>query len=104
MNTRRPQHLKKIRSENDFPACKKTLLLLKTKIETAMAPSQQRRSFKFTSLSERWSISAHSQAGGFFLWLFGGPRDPIHCGIGCLEPQGAGIDKLKEKLRLEIVA
>jgi hypothetical protein len=67
MNTRRHHHFKKIRSQNDFPACKKTNLLLKTKIETAMAPSQQQRSFEFTSLFERWSISAHSQAGGFLL-------------------------------------
>jgi hypothetical protein len=103
MNPPRPQNAKKILSQSDFPACKETLLLLQTKIETALLPFRQRRNFKFTSLFERWSNSTHSQAGVFLLRLFGGSRDPIHCGIGISKPQDTGFDKFEEMKRLEIV-
>jgi hypothetical protein len=93
MNPARPQHTKNIPSQSDFPACKRTPLLLKRKIETTLAPFRERRSFEFTSLFERWSISTHSQAGVFLLRLIGGSRDTSHCGIGVSEPQDTGFDK-----------
>jgi hypothetical protein len=97
MNTSRPQNAKKIPSQSDFPACQRTPLLLKTKMDTALAPFRQRRRFEFTSLFERWSIWTHSQAGVFLLRLFGGSRDPIHCGMGVSEPQNTGFDKFEER-------
>jgi hypothetical protein len=99
MNHARPPQAKNIPSQSDFPACKKTAHLLKTKTETALAPFRQRRSCKFTGLFERWSISTHSQAGVFLLRLFGGWRDPIHCGVGVWEPQDTGFDKFEEMER-----
>jgi hypothetical protein len=104
MKPRRHQFFKNFRTENKFPACKKSILLLKTKMETARVPSQQRRSFEFTSLFERWSIPTDSQAGVFLLRLAGGSRDAIHCGIEVSEPQDAGFNKLNERIRLEIIA
>jgi hypothetical protein len=104
MNLRRQNKSQKNRAQNDFTACKEPALLLKTRNETALWPSRQRRSPKFTSLFERWSTPTYSQAGVFLLRLAGGLRGPIRCGFWVAKPQDTDFDKIKEKRRLENVA
>jgi hypothetical protein len=104
MNTRLEKKSGFFPSQSHFHACQNSLPLLETKTEAAMAPSRQRRSFKFTSLFERWSKPTNSQAGVFLLRLSGGSRDPIHCGVGVAEPQDAGNDKIYERTGLEAAA
>jgi|ERR1700722_9967494 hypothetical protein len=104
MNLARSHLAKKNLAQSDFLACKKALLLLKTKMETAPVPFPERRSPEFTSLFERCSISKHSQAGVFLLRLVGGSGNPRGCGIGILEAQDTGFDKFDERKRLAIVA
>jgi hypothetical protein len=87
---------KKFPSQSDFLACKKTALLLKTRIETATQPFQQRRSSKFTSLFECVSKAPYLQAGIFLLRFSGGSIDPIPCGLGVQRPQDTGFDKFDE--------
>jgi hypothetical protein len=104
MNLARSHNSKKNLAQSDFLACKKTFLLLKTKMDTALSPFRQGRSLEFTGLFERSLISIHSQAGVFFLRLVGGSCNPSGCGIGFLEPQDTGFDKFNERSRLAIVA
>jgi hypothetical protein len=75
----------------------KSSFLLKTKMETASVLFPRRRSFEFTGLFERCSISTHSQAGVFLLWLIGGSGDPSPSGIGFSGPQDTGFDKFDER-------
>jgi hypothetical protein len=104
MNPRPPTKSKKIPAEKHFPACKKRAHLLKTKMETALAPLKGGEAVAFTSLFERWFLSTDSQAGDFLLWLIGGWRGPSSCGIEVSEPQDTGIDKILRTERLENIA
>jgi hypothetical protein len=94
MNPRLPTLFKNISSQRHFPACQKWAHLLKTQMETAMAPFRGGVVFAFTSLFERWSLLTDSQAGEFLLRWNGGSRDPRSCGIGVSEPQDTGFDKI----------
>jgi hypothetical protein len=104
MNSRPRLFLSFFPPRNDIPACRIIFLLLKITIGAAGTPSQQRRSFNFTSLFERWLISTHSQAGVFLLRLIGGSRDPIPSGVGPSKPQDAEFIKSNKMTRLAVVA
>jgi hypothetical protein len=104
MNLPRPGISKKNRSQSDFPACKKTALLLKNKIETALAPFRQRRSITVYQLVRALVNFDTLPSGCFLASILRRLERPNPLWVLGLGATRYSFDKLEERKRLEMVA